>query len=120
MHPYGIIDGRRFGTEVGRSTEQSSSPARFEFVDALRRLAVVYVTIFLMINLPKYEDAGPELGVPHWPEAVAQQGFTAVTLFFIISVFSLCHTVRARRASGTKFMTSTSASCFGLHCCSIS
>ena len=76
---------------------QSSSPARFEFVDALRGLAAVYVAIFHMIYLPKYEDAGPELGVPHWAETVAKQGHTAVTLFFIISAFSLCHTMRAGR-----------------------
>lgn len=77
---------------------QSSNPPRFEFVDALRGLAAVYVAIFHMIYVPTFADTGPELDVPHWAYAVARRGDTAVTLFFIISAFSLCHIMRARRA----------------------
>jgi peptidoglycan/LPS O-acetylase OafA/YrhL len=77
---------------------QSSNPPRFEFVDALRGLAALYVVIYHMIVVPRLADVGPELDVPHWAYAVARRGDTAVTLFFIISAFSLCHTMQARRA----------------------
>src|SRR5580700_6789425 len=77
---------------------QSSNPPRFEFVDALRGLAALYVVIYHMIVVPRLADVGPELDVPHWAYAVARRGDTAVTLFFIISAFSLCHPMQARRA----------------------
>jgi len=75
---------------------QSSNPPRFEFVDALRGLAAVYVAVFHTVFVPMFKDAGPELEIPHWAYAVVRGGYTSITLFFVISAFSLCHTMRAR------------------------
>jgi peptidoglycan/LPS O-acetylase OafA/YrhL len=72
---------------------------RLEFVDSLRGLAALYVAIFHMAVLPD-----PDLEVPHWAYAVVHHGATAVTLFFIISAFSLCHAMKAHRSESGKIL----------------
>ena len=62
---------------------------RLDFVDSLRGLAAIYVVVYHMVLLPE-----PNLLVPHWAQALAHHGGTAVRLFFVISAFSLCHTMK--------------------------
>jgi peptidoglycan/LPS O-acetylase OafA/YrhL len=63
---------------------------RLDFVDSLRGLAALYIVVFHMTLVPD-----PHLEVPHWAQAVVLSGGTAVTLFFVVSAFSLCHAMRA-------------------------
>lgn len=63
---------------------------RLDFVDSLRGLAALYIVVYHMTLVPD-----PHLEVPHWAQAVVLSGGTAVTLFFVVSAFSLCHTMRA-------------------------
>jgi peptidoglycan/LPS O-acetylase OafA/YrhL len=64
---------------------------RLEFLDALRGLAAVYVVVYHMLLLPQ-----PNLTAPGWAAPVALAGGTGVTLFFIVSAFSLCYTMPLR------------------------
>jgi peptidoglycan/LPS O-acetylase OafA/YrhL len=59
---------------------------RLDFVDSLRGLAAIYVVFYHMAKLPN-----PTLTVPHWAHDYVINGGTAVTLFFVISAFSLCY-----------------------------
>lgn len=72
---------------------QSLPPARarLEFLDALRGLAAAYVLIYHMLLLPQ-----PNLLVPRWAEKFALNGGTGVTMFFIVSAFSLYYTMPLR------------------------
>ncbi|MCF7751699.1 acyltransferase [Bacillus subtilis subsp. subtilis] len=64
------------------------SPNRLAFLDALRGLAAVYVVLFHVMAMPVPAlVTGPGLG------AVLATGGTGVTLFFIISAFSLAYTM---------------------------
>lgn len=64
---------------------------RLEFLDALRGLAAVYVVIYHMLLIPQ-----PHLTAPRWAEKFAMAGGTGVTLFFIVSAFSLYYTMPLR------------------------
>jgi peptidoglycan/LPS O-acetylase OafA/YrhL len=64
---------------------------RLDFVDSLRGLAALYVVVHHMTTVPD-----PHLEVPHWAQAVVLNGRTAVTLFFVVSAFSLCLTMKAQ------------------------
>jgi peptidoglycan/LPS O-acetylase OafA/YrhL len=68
---------------------------RLDFVDSLRGLAAIYVVVYHMVLLPD-----PNLLVPHWADAIAHHGGTAVRLFFVISAFSLCHTMKEHTGRG--------------------
>ena len=68
---------------------------RLDFLDALRGLAALYVVIYHMILLPQ-----PNLQVPRWAEKFAHAGGTGVTLFFIVSAFSLYYTMPLRERDG--------------------
>jgi peptidoglycan/LPS O-acetylase OafA/YrhL len=63
---------------------------RLDFVDSLRGLAAIYIVAYHTTLVPN-----PDLAVPHWAQAVVLNGGSAVTLFFVISAFSLCHTMKA-------------------------
>lgn len=65
--------------------------ARLEFLDALRGLAAAYVVLYHMILLPT-----PNLAVPPWLAGFAGNGGSGVTLFFVVSTFSLFYTMPAR------------------------
>ncbi|MGF6710223.1 peptidoglycan/LPS O-acetylase OafA/YrhL [Luteibacter sp. W1I16] len=74
------------------STERMAKPrARLEFLDALRGLAAVYVILYHMVLLPT-----PHLALPPWFAALAGNGGSGVTLFFVVSTFSLFYTMPAR------------------------
>jgi peptidoglycan/LPS O-acetylase OafA/YrhL len=64
---------------------------RLEFLDALRGLAAVYVVVYHMLLLPQ-----PHLSAPRWAEKFAMAGGMGVTLFFIVSAFSLYYTMPLR------------------------
>jgi peptidoglycan/LPS O-acetylase OafA/YrhL len=61
---------------------------RFAFLDSLRGLAAVYVVLLHMTLVPT-----PNLAVPHWLSGFVMMGGSGVTLFFVISAFSLCYTI---------------------------
>jgi len=70
---------------------QGGLKRRLEFLDALRGLAAVYVILYHMILLPN-----PHLLAPRWIEKFAMSGGMGVTLFFIVSSFSLYYTMPLR------------------------
>ena len=76
-------------------TEALHSPPvkliRLDFLDALRGLAAFYVVIYHMALLPE-----PDLPVPHWANLIAHNGGMGVTLFFVVSAFSLYYTMPLR------------------------
>jgi peptidoglycan/LPS O-acetylase OafA/YrhL len=70
---------------------QLPAKRRLEFLDALRGLAAAYVIVYHMLLLPN-----PHLVPPKWAETFALAGGTGVTLFFIVSSFSLYYTMPLR------------------------
>lgn len=59
--------------------------ARLEHIDALRGLAALYVVLFHTALMPS-----PPLEVPGWAGGTIRAGGTGVTLFFVVSAFTLC------------------------------
>ena len=81
---------------MGRTASALSTPGqagagRLKFLDALRGLAAAYVVVYHMLLLPQ-----PNLTAPKWVEKFALAGGTGVTLFFIVSAFSLYYTMPLR------------------------
>ena len=77
--------------EAKQATLGAAAPAknrRLEFLDALRGLAAAYVLMYHMVFV-----AQPNLALPRWVEKVAHAGGSGVTLFFIVSAFSLYYTM---------------------------
>jgi peptidoglycan/LPS O-acetylase OafA/YrhL len=72
----------------------ASKRGRLEFLDALRGLAAAYVVIYHMTLMPQ-----PQLVLPRWAEKFTLMGGTGVTLFFIVSAFSLYYTMPMREGS---------------------
>lgn len=70
---------------------RDAQPQRLDFLDALRGLAAIYVIAYHLIFIPS-----PNLAVPAWARLWAANGGTGVTLFFVISAFSLFYTTPAR------------------------
>jgi peptidoglycan/LPS O-acetylase OafA/YrhL len=66
---------------------------RLQFLDTLRGLAAAYVVLYHMVLLPN-----PGLATPEWATKFAHTGGTGVTLFFIVSAFSLFYTMPFRLA----------------------
>lgn len=78
-------------TGIQPSPPRTAEPRRLDFLDALRGLAAVYVIAYHLIYIPS-----PNLAVPAWARLWAVNGGTGVTLFFVISAFSLFYTTPAR------------------------
>lgn len=76
---------------MNTTMQTSSKLKRLDFLDALRGLAAAYVVVYHMILLPS-----PNLVAPDWAYKVAHAGGTGVTLFFVISAFSLYYTMPLR------------------------
>lgn len=73
------------------SEPQKQTPIRLDFLDALRGLAALYVMVYHMVLLPQ-----PKPLLPRWVEIVAHNGGMGVTLFFVVSAFSLFFTMPLR------------------------
>ncbi|WP_156171495.1 acyltransferase family protein [Dyella japonica] len=69
------------------------SKGRLHFLDTLRGLAAVYVVLYHMVVMPH-----PGLDTPVWASKFAHTGGTGVTLFFVVSAFSLFYTMPFRLA----------------------
>lgn len=66
-------------------TKPMAGNSRIEALDALRGLAAVWVVLYHMVLVPS-----PNLAVPQWA-SLASYGGMGVTLFFVVSAFSLCY-----------------------------
>jgi len=64
---------------------------RLAAIDASRGWAALYVVSFHLAMMP-----GTGAEVPEWLKPMISAGGSGVTLFFILSAFSLCHTWRVR------------------------
>jgi peptidoglycan/LPS O-acetylase OafA/YrhL len=64
---------------------------RLAFIDSLRGLAALYVVIFHIVLVPKFRSTIPDLIKPF-----VLNGWTGVTLFFVISAFTLCYTFQEK------------------------
>ena len=76
-------------------------PQRLYVIDALRGIAALYVIVFHVVKVPE-----PDLAVPRLLSAVLENGGSGVTLFFVLSAFTLCYTLDQRageRLRVTKF-----------------
>ena len=65
---------------------------RLLFLDALRGLAALWVVMYHMVLIP----AQP-LALPRWAEKIVQKGGMGVSLFFVVSSFSLYYTMPLRQ-----------------------
>lgn len=65
--------------------------SRLHFLDAARGLAAAYVVLYHLTLIPE-----PDLRVPQWLNLLVHNGGMGVTLFFVVSAFSLCYTMPAR------------------------
>ena len=68
-----------------------STRSRLQFLDTLRGLAAAYVVLFHVVEIPN-----PGLATPIWADKFVHSGGTGVTLFFIVSTFSLFYTMPFR------------------------
>lgn len=66
----------------------ATSENRLAFLDSLRGIAAAWVVLYHMIYIPV-----PNLDVPAWAMPWASIGGIGVTLFFMVSAFSLCYTM---------------------------
>ena len=66
---------------------------RFAFIDSLRGLAALYVVIFHITLIPKFKSTVPDIISPF-----VLNGWTGVTLFFVISAFTLCYTFQEKHS----------------------
>lgn len=62
---------------------------RLDFIEALRGWAALYVVIFHLVRVPS-----PVLAVPFWASKIIALGGSGVTLFFIVSAFTLTFSMR--------------------------
>lgn len=84
----------RVETAGNPATGAMHKRGRLDFLDALRGLAAAYVVIYHMTLMPQ-----PQLALPRWAEKFTLMGGTGVTLFFLVSAFSLYYTMPMRASS---------------------
>ena len=64
---------------------------RFAHIDTLRGLAALYVFLYHLALIPE-----PDLGIPYWAKRIVLSGGSGVTLFFVVSAFTLCYSMHVR------------------------
>jgi peptidoglycan/LPS O-acetylase OafA/YrhL len=69
----------------------TSTRNRLDFIEALRGLAALYVLTYHLALIPN-----PSLDIPLWLKSIVLTGGTGVTLFFIVSAFTLTMSMRLR------------------------
>lgn len=76
------------------SRKETTDPfKRLDFLDALRCFAIIYVVVSHLILIPQ-----PNLAIPSWvAPLLTNGGYAGVSLFFVLSAFSLCFALDARR-----------------------
>ena len=67
-------------------------PKKLHFIDSLRGLAALYVVLHHIAYA-----IGDKVIVPRWLEPLAFLGSSGVTLFFVVSAFTLCLSMEARQ-----------------------
>ncbi|MFO1127472.1 MAG: acyltransferase [Rhodospirillales bacterium] len=80
---------------MGGSPAKSAVQHRLAFLDSLRGLAALYVVLYHLTVIPD-----PDLKLPRWASSWVLYGGSGVTLFFVISAFSLSLTMPNHIASG--------------------
>lgn len=73
------------------SIHKATTIDRLDYIDSLRGLAAYYIVIYHLALLPI-----PNLRVPLWARNVVHTGGTGVSLFFVISSFTLYLTMERR------------------------
>jgi len=73
---------------------------RLGFLDSLRGIAALYVVVFHMALVPTTKPP-----VPAWLHSLVMFGGSGVTLFFVLSAFSLCHTLRRHESTGRPWLS---------------
>ena len=68
---------------------------RLQYLDSLRGIAALYVLFFHLALVPPFKPVPPE-----WLRPVVMFGGSGVTLFFVVSAFSLCMTMPRHEQSG--------------------
>jgi len=71
--------------------------SRLAYIDALRGLAALYVVLYHLVLLPN-----PHLVVPSWISPFIAAGGTGVTLFFVVSAFTLCASMNSRKGDSVR------------------
>ncbi|MGB5219016.1 MAG: acyltransferase [Smithella sp.] len=70
---------------------------RLDFLDALRCFAIIYVVISHLVLIPQ-----PNLLIPEWiAPFLINGGDAGVSLFFVLSAFSLCYSMDKRAGEST-------------------
>ncbi|WP_321787646.1 acyltransferase [Burkholderia pyrrocinia] len=67
-------------------------PSKLGFIDALRGLAALYVLLYHFTPITT-----PQAAAPRWLAPFTGLGGSGVTLFFVVSAFTLCLSMDARR-----------------------
>lgn len=78
--------------------DASTQMPRLAYLDALRGFAALYVVVHHVNLMPK-----PALLVPDWLKALVGFGGSGVTLFFIVSGFSMCLSWERHAATASPF-----------------
>ncbi len=70
-----------------------SAKSRLGFIDALRGFGALYILVYHVMLIPN-----PPLNVPGWARTIILNGGTGVTLFFLLSGFTLMLSMRKHAA----------------------
>ena len=73
---------------------------RLDYIDSLRGFAAYYIVLYHLVLLPD-----PDLKVPLWARELVLSGGTGVTLFFVISSFTLYLTMDRRDSEPQKIVS---------------